>query len=77
MKSTFENPYYYLNNFDRVLTWIQERSSDLLNQSEIDFIESFSTLSTESKVIFVQMIMRKGISFLRVNCTMRRSATRI
>lgn len=63
MKSAFENPYYYLKNFDTVLAWVRERSSDLLNQSEIDFIESFSTLSTESKALFVRMIMRKGSLF--------------
>ena len=59
-------PLLLSQKFRYVLTWVQERSSDLLNRSEIDFIESFSTLSTESKTIFVQMIMRKAISFLRI-----------
>jgi hypothetical protein len=63
MKSAFDNPYYYLKNFDTVLAWVHERSFDLLNQSEINFIESFSTLTTESKALFVRMIMRKGSLF--------------
>lgn len=63
MKSAFENPYYYLKNFNTVLAWVRERSFDLLNQSEIDFIENFSTLPTESRALFVRMIMRKGSLF--------------
>jgi hypothetical protein len=63
MISTFENPYYYLKNFDTVLGWVRERSSDLLNQREIDFIENFSNLSVESRALFVRMIMRKGSLF--------------
>ncbi len=63
MKSAFENPYYYLKNFDTVLAWVQERSSDLLTHKEIDFIENFSNLSTESRALFVRMIMRKGTLF--------------
>ena len=63
MKSAFENPYYYLKNFDTVLAWVLERSFDLLNHSEIDFIGNFSNLSTESRALFVRMIMRKGNLF--------------
>jgi hypothetical protein len=63
MKSAFENPYYYLKNFDTVLAWVRERSFDLLNHCEIDFIENFSNLSTESRALFVRMIMRKGTLF--------------
>lgn len=63
MKSAFENPYYYLRNFNAILAWVRERSFDLLNDSEIDFIENFSTLPTESRALFVSMIMRKGSLF--------------
>jgi len=63
MKSAFENPYYYLKNFDTVLAWVRERSSDLLNHSEINFIANFSKLSTESRALFVRMTMRKGSLF--------------
>ena len=63
MKSAFENPYYYLKNFATVLAWVRERSSDLMDHTEIDFIENFSTLSIESQALFVRMIMRKGNLF--------------
>jgi hypothetical protein len=57
------NPYYYLQNFETVLTWVSERYGDLLLRSETAFIEHFASLPIASKALLVRMAMRKGDLF--------------
>ncbi len=58
-----DNPFYYLDNFQRVLDWIGERYSDLLSVEEADFIARFPTLPLPSQALLVRMVMRKGTLF--------------
>jgi hypothetical protein len=63
MNKVLENPFYYLENFQRVLDWISERYSDLLSSEELDFIERFGTLPQPAQALLVRMVMRKGALF--------------
>jgi hypothetical protein len=56
-------PFYYLQNFETVLTWVSQRYSDLLERSETEFIECFTSLPITSKALLVRMAMRKGPLF--------------
>ncbi len=63
MNKVLENPFYYLENFQRVLDWIGERYSDLLVTDELDFIHRFATLPQAARALLVRMVMRKGALF--------------
>jgi hypothetical protein len=63
MIKVLENPLYYLDNFQQVLTWVGDRYDDLLTAEERDFITSFPTLPQASRALFVRMVMRKGTVF--------------
>lgn len=58
-----ENRYYYLDNFEMVLRWVQQRYDDLLLDAERDFIRHFQALPRASRALLVRMIMRKGTLF--------------
>jgi hypothetical protein len=63
MIKVLENPLYYLENFQLVLTWIAERYDDLLTPEERSFLQAFPTLPQSSRALFVRMVMRKGTIF--------------
>ncbi|GAB2906872.1 VRR-NUC domain-containing protein [Paralcaligenes sp. KSB-10] len=63
MNRVLENRYYYLDNFEMVLRWVEQRYSDLLLDTERDFIGNFSMLPRASRALLVRMIMRKGTLF--------------
>lgn len=63
MIKVLENPLYYLENFHRVLEWIAERYSDLLDDEEAAFIAAFPRLPQASRALFVRMAMRQGALF--------------
>lgn len=63
MIKVLPNPFYYLDNFQRVLDWIRERYSDLLNDEEAAFIAQFPRLPRPSQALLVRMVMRKGALF--------------
>lgn len=54
---------YYLDNFQRVLDWINKRYSDLLSADEAGFIARFGALPLPARALLVRMIMRKGELF--------------
>jgi len=56
-------PFYYLENFQTALTWLQRRYDDLLVPDERAFIATLATLPTASSALLVRMIMRKGDLF--------------
>ena len=69
------DPLYYLNNFRRALGWITERSEDLLDARERDFVQEFHRLPDTSAALLVRMLMRKGplfrssrLSYAEVGC---------
>ncbi|MBC3956837.1 VRR-NUC domain-containing protein [Pseudomonas triticifolii] len=61
--SPLDNPFYYLENFRQVLSWITKRYDDLLDESERQFIETFTQLPTTAQGLLVRMVMRKGTLF--------------
>jgi hypothetical protein len=63
MNRVLDNPFYYLENFERVLAWIAERYSDLLIHEEQRFIEEFVCLPQASRALLVRTVMRKGDHF--------------
>ena len=58
-----EDPFYYLNNFQQVLAWLQQRYADVLSPQEQAFIERFAQLPRASQALLVRMVMRKGEHF--------------
>ena len=56
-------PFYYLKNFELVLTTIELRYSDLLFEDELRFITEFPQLPLESRALLVRMVMRRGNLF--------------
>jgi len=56
-------PFYYLKNFELVLSTILERYSDLLLPDELRFIRQFPLLALESRALLVRMVMRRGELF--------------
>ncbi|HEU4852689.1 MAG TPA: VRR-NUC domain-containing protein [Telluria sp.] len=80
MTPQLENPFYYLDNFHRVLEWIGSRYQDLLNDEEQDFLERFPSLPQPSRALFVRMVMRKGelfratkLSYAEIGCAVEAS----
>ncbi|PUA18851.1 VRR-NUC domain-containing protein [Glaciimonas sp. PCH181] len=63
MPNLIENRFYYLDNFQLVLNWVDQRYSDLLIDEEQAFIRDFSSLPQVSQALLVRMVMRKGKLF--------------
>ncbi|MEG1324622.1 MAG: VRR-NUC domain-containing protein, partial [Janthinobacterium sp.] len=63
MLRVLENPLYYLDNFQDVLSWISARYADLLSAEETRFIADFGALPQPSRALFVRLVMRKGCLF--------------
>lgn len=63
MNNNLADPFYYLENFRFVLTWVLERYRDLLTQHEIEFVEQFSSIPIQSQALLVRMVMRRGNLF--------------
>jgi len=61
--SPLDNPFYYLENFRQVLSWIGQRYDDLLDDEERRFIEDFARLPQPAQALLVRMVMRKGLLF--------------
>ncbi|MGH8420260.1 MAG: VRR-NUC domain-containing protein [Pseudomonas sp.] len=61
--SPLDNPFYYLENFRQVLSWIGQRYDDLLDDEERRFIEDFALLPQPAQALLVRMVMRKGVLF--------------
>ncbi|MEC9483712.1 MAG: VRR-NUC domain-containing protein [Halomonas sp.] len=58
-----DDPFYYLSNFQAVLSWIDARYADLLSPEERDFVATFPTLPQAARALLVRMVMRKGTLF--------------
>lgn len=63
MNKVLDNPFYYLENFQRVLDWIGDRYGDLLSADEQAFIDRFGALPQPAQALLVRMVMRKGELF--------------
>src|SRR4051812_45364640 len=56
-------PFYYLENFNTALGWLQQRYGDLLNATEVGFIERFQRLPLQASALLVRMLGRRGDLF--------------
>lgn len=63
LPTTSVGPYYYLQNFETVVSWVLSRNRDLLLSQEVDILEEFPTLPLESRALLVRMMMRKPTVF--------------
>lgn len=78
MSVVLPNPFYYLDNFHRVLGWLAARYDDLLDEDERRFVSRFSALPQASRALLVRMAMRKGdlfraskLQYIEVGCPER------
>ncbi|MNF40934.1 VRR-NUC domain protein [compost metagenome] len=76
-----DDPFYYLNNFSRVLDWLEPRYGDVLNDEEQRFLTDFRGLSKASQALLVRMVMRKGplyraskLNYAEIGCTIEAAA---
>jgi len=56
-------PFYYLENFNTALGWLQQRYGDLLSAPEMGFMERFQQLPQCSSALLVRMLGRRGDLF--------------
>jgi hypothetical protein len=56
-------PFYYLKNFELVLSTIEARYSDLLLEEESRLIQEFVQLPLVSRALLTRMVMRSGNLF--------------
>lgn len=58
-----DHHYYYLDNFHKVLGWVDAHHRDLLVEHELAFLDVFRALPLAAQALFVRMAMRKGELF--------------
>jgi len=63
MQLQLDDPFYYLNNFHKVLNWLQQRHADLLLADELALLHRFGELAQPAQALLVRMVMRKGQHF--------------
>jgi hypothetical protein len=56
-------PFYYLKNFELVLSTILGRYADLLLEDELKFIGEFTRAPLNSRALLVRLVMRRGDLF--------------
>jgi hypothetical protein len=64
-RKSLPDPFYYLNNFQTVLTSLNRRYAELLSPEERQFIAHFRALPQVSGALLVRMVMRQGSLFRR------------
>jgi VRR-NUC domain/Fanconi anemia-associated nuclease SAP domain len=64
-RATLPDRFYYLNNFQTVLSSIEERYAQLLSSEERHFIVRFRALPGASRALLVRMVTRSGTMFRR------------
>jgi hypothetical protein len=57
------DPFYYLNNFEIVVSSLNERYADLWSTAELQFVAQFEELPKASRALLVRMVMREGVLF--------------
>ena len=63
MAKQLDNPFYYLDNFEFVLNWVEQRYADILNGVEARFIQQYRGLPRPSRALLARMVMRRGVLF--------------
>jgi len=62
-ENPLDDPFYYLNNFQQVIDWLELRYADVLSEDEQAFIGDFRRLPKASRALLVRLVMRKGLHF--------------
>ncbi|MEM8967551.1 MAG: VRR-NUC domain-containing protein [Bacteroidota bacterium] len=57
---------YYLDNFEALLRFVQEKSGNLMSRREKNFARKFLALPEDARCLFVRLTNRKG-SFFRIS----------
>src|SRR5271166_1023209 len=57
------DPFYYLSNFQTVVSSLNERYADLWSAEEQQFLATFDGLPKASRALLVRMVMREGVLF--------------
>ena len=57
---------YYLDNFEALLRFVQEKSGNLMSQREKNFVRKFLELPEDARCLFVRLTNRKG-NFFRLS----------
>jgi len=57
---------YYLDNFEALLRFVQDKSGYLMSRKEKNFVRKFSALPEDARCLFVRLTNRKG-SFFRLD----------
>lgn len=63
MARQLENPFYYLDNFEFVLNWVDQRYPDVLSREELAFIQQYRGLPKQARALLARMVMRRGTFF--------------
>lgn len=63
MAQQLDNPFYYLDNFEFVLNWVEQRYADVLGADEAGFIQQYRGLPQASRALLARMVMRRGVLF--------------
>lgn len=58
-------PKYYLDHFYEFLAFLEAHYKDLMEESQIQFIADFRSLSEDAQCLYVRMINRKGRIFFQ------------
>ncbi|MFO1467984.1 MAG: VRR-NUC domain-containing protein [Steroidobacteraceae bacterium] len=55
--------FYYLNNFQAVLDWLEDRYADVLGAADLGFIRCFRTQPRPARALLTRMAMRRSTLF--------------
>ncbi len=58
-----DNPLYYLENFETVVSWVHTHHGDLLSAAERDCLKALTGLTRPARALLVRMVMRSGDCF--------------
>jgi hypothetical protein len=64
-RAALPDPFYYLNNFQTVLSSIEGRYPQLLSLEERQFMDRFHALPRASRALLVRLVTRNGTMFRR------------
>ena len=76
IRYSFADRFYYLHNFQTVISSLNARYADLWSMQERQFLIHFEKLPQASRALLVRMIMRKGDLFRASRLKYPRSVAR-
>jgi len=61
--ASLDNPLYYLENFDTVVSWVAHLHGDLLTPQERELLVGLSSLGKAPRALLARLVMRSGSLF--------------